>query len=101
MDEQLGAGWVLAKVNPPQDHIRTAEPTVGLPSTRETLPDWSNSCTVQNDGWNLEDIIDKERLREIWESLRSCLEFKTDVLDLGQLVGSHSMPASIFVKMKS
>ena len=34
-----------------------------LPSTRKTLPAWSKSCRSQKDGWDLDHVMDKERLR--------------------------------------
>ena len=56
--------WLLAKANPLQNHhIRTAASSMGLPSTRKTLTDWSKSCRGQKGGWDLEHIMDKERLR--------------------------------------
>ena len=57
-----GAGWVLW-LTPPQDHIRTAEPTVGLPRTRKTLTEWSKSCRVQKDGCYRDHVMNKKRLR--------------------------------------
>ena len=39
--------------------------TLELPSTQETLRDWSKSCRGQKTGWGLEHIMGKERLREL------------------------------------
>lgn len=58
--------WLLAKANPLQHHhIRTAASSVGLPSTRKSLTDWSDSCRGQKGGWGLEHIMGEERLREL------------------------------------
>lgn len=57
--------WLLAKLNPPQDHIRRAGSRKGLPSTGKSLTEWSESCRGQRGGWGLEHIMDKERLREL------------------------------------
>ena len=59
------AVWLLVNVNPPQDHPRTAATSMGLPNTIQTLTDWSKSCRGQKDGWGLEHVMDKERLREL------------------------------------
>ena len=59
------AVWLLLKVNPAQEHIRPAACYVGLPSTRKALTEWCESCRGQKDGWGLEQIMDKGRLREL------------------------------------
>jgi len=42
---------MLAKANPLEEHhFRTAVSSLGCPSTRETLTDWSESCKGQKDG---------------------------------------------------
>ena len=57
--------WVLGKASPlPDDHLRIAVSSMGLTSTRRTLTDWRESCRGQKDGWGLEHIVYKERLRK-------------------------------------
>ena len=56
--------WVLGKANPLQDdHLRTAVSSMGVTSTKKTLTEWRESCRGQ-DGWGLEHIVYKERLRK-------------------------------------
>ena len=56
---------MLGKANPLQDdHLRTAVSSMGLTSTRKTLTEWRESCRGQKDGWGLEHIVYKERLRK-------------------------------------
>ena len=58
------AGWLLLQVNPAQERIRPAACNLGLPSTRKALTEWRESCRGQKDGWGLEHIMAKGRLRE-------------------------------------
>lgn len=59
------AGWLLLKVTPAQERIRPAACNLGLPSTRQALTEWRESCRGQKDGWGLEHIMAKGRLREL------------------------------------
>ena len=58
------AVWLLLKDNPAQERIRPAACNLGLPSTRKALTEWRESCRGQEDGWGLEHIMAKGRLRE-------------------------------------
>jgi len=57
--------WLLAKAKPLLDYIWTVASSLGLPSTRKTLTDWSKSYRDQNYSWGLEHIMDKGRQREL------------------------------------